>query len=77
MPRFKVTPADVKPLATWLAALQPSKDDTVVLDLLPNSAVLGTDVEGLPSPSLLGVDGTYHKVCLLTVAQTLTVKKKS
>ncbi len=76
MPGFKVTPAGVKPLATWLAALQPSKDDTVVLNLLSNSAFLGTDVEGgLPSPSLLGVDGTYHKVCLLTVAPALTVKK--
>jgi hypothetical protein len=42
---------------------------------MPSSAFMGTDEEGLPSPTLLGEDGFYHIPGLLTVASIRAVKK--
>jgi hypothetical protein len=46
-----------------------------VLDLLSNSAFMGTDADGLPSPAFAGEDGTYHIPGSLSAAPPQAVKK--
>ncbi len=52
-----------------------SSRDTVVLDLLSNSAFMGTDNNGLPTETVMMADGGYHVICSLTVAPISCVKK--
>jgi hypothetical protein len=42
---------------------------------MPNSAFMGTDEEGLPTPTLLGEDGSCNIPGLLTAASIPAVKK--
>jgi hypothetical protein len=53
-PGFKATQATVPQLTSKLAGLSINRDDRVVLDLLSNSAFMGTDADGLPSPAFAG-----------------------
>ena len=46
--------------AQVLADLMPGKNDTVVFDLLSNSAFMGSDDEGMPTPVYKGGDGIHH-----------------
>jgi hypothetical protein len=58
-----------------LAELNLNKKDTVVLDLLSNVVLMGTDQDGLPSEALLAEDGSYHVVRSLTVARPSLMEK--
>jgi hypothetical protein len=72
---FKATQATVPQLADKLECLSINGDDKVVLDLLSNSAFMGTDADGLPSPAFAGEDGTYHIPGSLSVAPLQAIKK--
>jgi hypothetical protein len=74
-PGFKATQATVPQLTSKLAGLSINGDDRVVLDLLSNSAFMGTDADGLPSPAFAGEDGTYHIPGSLSAAPPQAVKK--
>jgi hypothetical protein len=74
-PGFKATHATVPQLTSKLAGLSINGDDRIVLDLLSNSAFMGTDAEGLPSPAFAGEDGTYHIPGSLAVAPPQAIKK--
>jgi hypothetical protein len=58
-----------------LDGLSINGDDKVVLDLLSNSAFMGTDADGLPSPAFAGEDGTYHIPGSLSAAPPQAIKK--
>jgi hypothetical protein len=59
-PGFKATPQAVAQVVSRLEELHLSADDRLILDLLSNSAFMGTDEEGLPTPATMGEGGTYH-----------------
>jgi hypothetical protein len=58
-----------------LESLKLGPDDRVVLDLLSNSAYMGTDGDGLPTPSHREGDGSYHILGSLTTAPPTALKK--
>jgi hypothetical protein len=72
---FKASQAAVPQLASRLDGLSINGDDKVVLDLLSNSAFMGTDADGLPSPAFAGEDGTYHIPGSLSAALPQAIKK--
>jgi hypothetical protein len=74
-PGFNATPPALTQIASRLKELGLNGDDRLVLDLLSNSAFMGTDGEGLPLPATAGEDGTYHIPGSLMVACAATVKK--
>jgi hypothetical protein len=74
-PGFKATQATVPQLTSKLAGLSINGDDRIVLDLLSNSAFMGTDPDGLPSPAFAGEDGTYHIPGSLSAALPQAIKK--
>jgi hypothetical protein len=74
-PGFKATPQALTLIASRLQELQPNADDRLVLDLLSNSAFMGMDVEGVPTPATMGEDGTYYIPGSLTVAPAPAIKK--
>ncbi len=53
-------------LEKQIEKLAPGSNDTVVLDLLSNSAYIGTNDEGLPLPAFRAWDGSYRNICSLT-----------
>jgi hypothetical protein len=75
VPGFKATTIAMTQVTQKLMSLNPGPDDTIVLDLLSNMAYMGTDDDGLPSPSFPDGDGKYHIPGSLTVAPTAAVKK--
>jgi hypothetical protein len=75
IPGLKATTVAAMQVAQKLKSLNPGPDNTIFLDLLSNTAFMGTDDDGLPSPSFPGGDGTYHIPGSLTVAPTAAVKK--
>jgi hypothetical protein len=75
IPGFKATTVATMQIAQKLKSLNPGPDDILILDLLSNTAFMGTDEDGLPSPSFPGGDGTHHIPGSLTVAPTAAVKK--
>jgi hypothetical protein len=59
-----------------VVTLQLNSGNTIVLDLLLNSAFLGTDEDGLPSPMLLDGDGTVPTKAGRTTLKMLRRKSK-
>ncbi len=55
--------------------LELGPDDNLILDLLSNSAYMGTDDNRLPTPVLRAGDGSYHIQGFLTTAPPTTLKK--
>jgi hypothetical protein len=74
-PGFKLTKEKVTELERRIDALELSSTDTVVLDLLSNTAYMGTDDEGLPLPAFRSGDGSYHVAGMLTTAPPTTLKR--
>jgi hypothetical protein len=74
-PGFKPTKEKITELERRIDALELSSTDTVVLDLLSNTAYMGTDDEGLPLPAFRSGDGSYHVAGTLTTAPPTTLKK--
>jgi hypothetical protein len=74
-PGFKPSTESIVEIKEKLDALNLSASDTVVLDLLSNSAYMGTDVNGLPSPEERAGDGRYHIPGSLTTAPPTILKK--
>ncbi len=74
-PGFNATPQAVAQVVSRLEELHFSADDRFILDLLSNSAFMGTDEEGLPTPATMGEGGTYHIPGSLMVAPASAVKK--
>jgi hypothetical protein len=72
---FKATKSTLEQLLPRMVKLNINKDDKVVLDLLSNSFLMGTDEEGLSSPAFAGEYSTYHIPGSLTVASAASVKK--
>ncbi len=56
-----------------LEVVDPGASDTVVLDILSNSAYIGTTADGLPRPPFRAVDGSYRINDSLTTAPPGTV----
>ncbi len=54
-----------------------TKSDTVVMDLLSNTAYLGTNEDGVPLSAQRPGDGTYHIIGTLTTAPPTTIKKNA
>jgi hypothetical protein len=67
-PGFKPTKEKVAELEQRIDGLELSSSDTVVLDLLSNTAYMGMDDEGLPLPAFRSGDGSYHVAGTLTTA---------
>ncbi len=65
----------VSQLVESLDSLKLTRNDTVVLDLLSNVALLGTDDNGLPTEAMQAEDGRYHVVRSLATAPPSVVKK--
>jgi hypothetical protein len=74
-PGFKPTKEKITELERRVDALELSSTDTVVLDLLSNTAYMGTDDEGLSLPAFRAGDGSYHVAGTLTTAPPTTLKK--
>ncbi len=74
-PGFKAGPHALAQVVSGLEELRPNKDDVVVLDLLSNSAFMGTDEDGLPTPAISGEGGTYHIPGSLVTAPGPAIKK--
>jgi hypothetical protein len=74
-PGFKATSVSLPSLTSRIVDLSVNADDRIVIDLLSNSAFMGTDAEGLPSPAFAGEDGTYHIPGSLSVAPPQAIKK--
>jgi hypothetical protein len=53
-------PPDVAKIFHCVEEQQPSEEDTVIMDLLSNSAAMGTGREGMPVPHYCDMDGKYH-----------------
>ncbi len=75
IPGFRATAATVMHVVQKLKSLNPGPEGTILLDLLSNSAFMGTDEDGLPSPSFSDGDGKYHIPGSLTAAPSAAVKK--
>jgi hypothetical protein len=74
-PGFKPTVESIASAKEKLDALNINANDTVILDLLSNSAYMGTDASGLPSPAFKAGDGRYHVPGSLTTAPPTILKK--
>jgi hypothetical protein len=74
-PGFKPSTESIVVIKEKLDALSLSASDTVVLDLLSNSAYMGTDVDGLPLPAERAGDSRYHIPGSLTTAPPTILKK--
>jgi hypothetical protein len=74
-PGFKPDRDKIQDIAKRLESLKLGPDDRVVLDLLSNSAYMGTDSDGLPTPSHREGDGSYHILGSLTTAPPTNLKK--
>ncbi len=74
-PGFKPTKENVAELEKQIDRLELNNSDTVVLDLLSNTAYMGTDGDGLPLPSYREGDCSYHVAGTLTTAPPTTLKK--
>ena len=59
-PGWMPTHEEVELAVEFLSDKNPTKDDIVVFDLWSNSAYMGTNEEGMPSPAFRGEDGHYH-----------------
>jgi hypothetical protein len=75
IPGFKPTKDKIIELDRRIDALEVNCNDTVVLDLLSNTAFMGTDDEGLPLPAFRASDGSHHVAGTLTTAPPTTLKK--
>jgi hypothetical protein len=65
----------ISDLADKLRSLKLNSRDTVVLDLLSNSAFMGSDSYGLPTEAVRAEDGRYHIIGSLSVAPISCAKK--
>ncbi len=65
----------ISDLANKLRSLKLNSRDTVVLDLLSNSAFMGSDTFGLPTEAVRAEDGRYHIVGSLLVAPISCAKR--
>ncbi len=65
----------ISELANKLRSLKLNSRDTVVLDLLSNSAFMGSDTYGLPTEAVRAEDGRYHIIGSLSVAPISCAKK--
>jgi hypothetical protein len=65
----------ISDLANKLRSLKLNSQDTVVLDLLSNSAFMGSDTYGLPTEAVRAEDGRYHIIGSLSVAPISCAKK--
>ncbi len=74
-PGFKPTTESITSLKEELEGQSLNTCDTVVLDLLSNTAYMGTDVNGLPSPAERPGDVRYHIPGSLPTAPTTILKK--
>ncbi len=72
---FKPTNDGIDNVVKKIEKLGVNASDTVVLDLISNVAYMGTDKDGLPTPSIRGGDGRYHVTGTLTTAPPTTLKK--
>jgi hypothetical protein len=75
MPGFRPSKEKIIELEKQIDRLELSETDTVVLDLLSNTAYMGTDDDGLPLPSYREGDGSYHIAGTLTTAPPTTLRK--
>jgi hypothetical protein len=74
-PGFRPTRDGIESVVKKLESLVITANDTVVLDLISNVSFMGTDKDGLPTPSIKGGDGKYHVLGMLTTAPPTTLKK--
>ncbi len=74
-PGFRPTKDGVENVVEKLENITVTENDTVVMDLISNVAFMGTDKDGLPTPSIRGGDGKYHVPGVLTTAPPTTLKK--
>ncbi len=74
-PGFRPTRDGIENVAEKLENITVTENDTMVLDLISNVAFMGTDKDGLPTPSVKGGDGKYHVPGMLTTAPPTTLKK--
>ncbi len=74
-PGFRPSKEKISELEKQIDRLELNETDTVVLDLLSNTAYMGTDEEGLPLPSYREGDGGYHIAGTLTTAPPTTLRK--
>ncbi len=65
---FRPREPTITELADELQKLGLGNRDTVALDLLSNSAFMGTDSYGLPTEAIRAKNGSYHVIGSLTVA---------
>jgi hypothetical protein len=72
---FRPKEPNVNEIVEELRKLKLNSKDTVVLDLLSNSAFMGTDSSGLPTEIVRMTDGGYHVIGSLTAAPISCVKK--
>jgi hypothetical protein len=74
-PGFVATPTSSARISQRLRNFVPGSDDTVVLDLLSNTAFVGADSAGMPTQPVKGGDGMHHILGSLTAAPTSVVKR--
>jgi hypothetical protein len=74
-PGFRLEKEKIQDIANRLEHLKLGTDDRVVLDLLSNTAYMGTDGDGLPTPSFREGDGSYHILGSLTTAPPTNLRK--
>jgi hypothetical protein len=72
---FRPKEPNISDIVVELQKLNLNSKDTVVLDLLSNSAFMGTDSSGLPTETVKMTDGGYHVIGSLSVAPISCVKK--
>jgi hypothetical protein len=65
----------ISDLAGKLRRLDLDNRDTVILDLLSNSAFMGSDSNGLPTEAVRAKDGRYHIIGSMSVAPISCAKK--
>jgi hypothetical protein len=74
-PGFVSTPNSSMRISQRLRNHAPGSGDTIVLDLLSNTAFVGADSAGMPTQPVKGGDGMYHVLGSLTAAPTSVVKR--
>jgi hypothetical protein len=74
-PGFKPNKEKIAELERQIDRLELNGSDTVVLDLLSNTAYMGTDEDGLPLPAFRAGDSSYHIAGTLTTTPPTTMKK--
>jgi hypothetical protein len=72
---FRPREPTISEITRELQKLELSNRNMVVLDLLSNSAFMGTDSYGLPAETIRTEDGSYHVIGSLTVAPISSAKK--